>query len=58
MQDEDRRTVSLDNELKSLLLCYPHEEVDFYKEIVNNSDVYNTENMVTYTIIKKEGSDG
>lgn len=53
------KTVSLDEELKLLLLSYQREEVDFYKEIINDVDVYQAENMVTYNIVTQEdGSNG
>lgn len=59
MLNDNSKTMSLDEELKTLLLCYQHEEVSFYKDIVNAVDVYQAENMVTCNvIIKEEGSDG
>lgn len=56
---KDRETVSLDEELKLLLLNYNRDDVDYFKEIMKKADGYQAENIWTCNIItQEEGSNG
>ena len=56
---KDRETVSLDEELKLLLLNYNRDDVDYFKEIMKKADGYQAKNIWTCNIItQEEGSNG
>lgn len=53
------KTISLEEEMNTLLSNYQSEEISFYKEIVAETDIYQAENMVVCSIVTTEdGSNG
>lgn len=58
MKNESNQ-MSLDEELKTLLSNYKSDEIDYFREIVNEVEQYKSETIITCNVfIKESGSDG
>ena len=57
--NKEIKPVPLEEELKTLLSNYKSDEIDYFREIVNEVEQYKSETIITCNVFTKEsGSDG